>query len=87
MGQIKGYGCSKCNYERDFFIGSGMLSKKKKRLFQCGICKVLKVSILKNPNCSKCRKTLGLVSDFEKQFLCPKCNALSFHNVSVGLWD
>jgi len=87
MGEIKGYRCSKCNYERNYFIGSGMMSEKKKSLFHCFSCNVLKVSVLKKPNCSKCKKILSVVSEFEKQYLCPKCSSTSFHYYSGGIWD
>ena len=88
MGQIVGFICSKCSYEKSYFLGTGFRNNKEKKLFECANCKVLKVSFLSIPKCSKCKNSsLIKQDDYEKNFNCPKCNSENFNLGISGYWD
>ena len=88
MGDIKGYICSNCNYEKTYFIGVGFLDQKETTLFECTHCNAIKKSTLSKPKCSKCnRKSLNTILDFNKKLECPKCGKRDFNFEIEGTWD
>ena len=88
MGEIVGFVCSKCNYEKSYFLGIGFRNNKEKKLYECANCKVLKSSFLSIPKCSKCKNSsLIKLDDYEKNFNCPKCNSEDFNFGISGCWD
>lgn len=88
MGEIKGYVCSNCNYEKTYFIGIGFMNQKETKLFECIHCNAIKKSTLKNPKCSKCnKKSLNTILDFNKKLGCPKCGERGFSFEIAGMWD
>ena len=88
MGEIIGFVCSKCNYEKNYFLGTGFSESPDKKLYECLDCGVLKSSILSNPKCSKCKKSLLIKLDhYEKNFKCPKCKSENFNFGISGCWD
>ena len=73
MGEIVGFVCFKCNYEKSYFLGLGFRNTKEKKLYECVNCKALKASVLSIPKCSKCKNSsLIKLDDYEKNFNCPK---------------
>ena len=88
MGEIKGYICSNCNYEKTYFIGVGFMNQKETKLYECIHCNAIKKSSLKNPKCSKCNiKSLNTIIDFNKKLECPKCGERKFNFEIAGTWD
>lgn len=88
MGQFVGFVCSKCNYEKSYFLGTGFRNNKEKKLYECNNCKALKASVLTIPKCSKCKtSSLILIDNLEKNFNCPKCNSNDYHFGIGGSWD
>lgn len=88
MGELKGYFCSKCNFDRTYFLGVGSVNQREVKIFECKNCKALKKSVIINPRCSKCnKKSLVEVSDFDKKLKCPKCGEIEFKLEEEGLWD
>ena len=88
MGEIVGFVCSKCNYEKSYFLGVGFNDLKEKNLYECNNCKALKSSILSKPKCSKCKNSLLIKLDnYERNFNCPKCKSEDFNFGISGCWD
>tara|TARA_B110000858_G_C17605494_1_gene382020 strand:- start:375 stop:641 length:267 start_codon:yes stop_codon:yes gene_type:complete len=88
MGEIIGFVCSKCNYEKSYFLGVGFNDLNEKNLYECNNCKTLKASVLSKPKCSKCKQnSLIKIDDYEKNFNCPKCHSKNFNFGISGCWD
>ena len=88
MGIIKGYICSSCNFEKNYFLGSGFSNQKETTLFECSYCNAIKKSTLSSPKCSKCnRKSLNEIMDFTKKLECPRCKRREFNFEIEGSWD
>ena len=88
MGIIKGYICSSCNFEKNYFLGIGFFKQEEITLFECSHCNAIKKSRLSNPKCSKCnRKSLNEIIDFNKRLKCPRCNRREFNFEIEGSWD
>jgi predicted RNA-binding Zn-ribbon protein involved in translation (DUF1610 family) len=88
MGEIKGYVCSKCNFEKIYFLGVGFLNKREVKLFECKDCEAIKKSVISKPKCSKCnKKSINEVINFNTKLKCPKCGEIEFRFEIDGMWD
>lgn len=57
--------CSKCNFEKIYFLGVGFLNKREVKLFECKDCEAIKKSVISKPKCSKCnKKSINEIIDF-----------------------
>ena len=88
MGEIIGFVCSKCSYEKSYFLVVGFNDLNEKNLYECNSCKALKASRLSKPKCSKCKNSLLIKLDsYERIFNCPKCKSEDFNFEIGGYWD
>lgn len=87
MGKIKGYSCSKCQYEKEYLLGIGFKNETPNNLFECEGCGSLKLTRKNYSTCSKCNKKRFNISYIEKILTCPKCKSYTFENTVIGNWD